>query len=270
MNNTSISLSTKLSDPDFELLSTIDKISHHLNLPYFILGAKARDIILENVFNIRSPRATLDTDLAISVNNWNDFFAVKERLCTGEGFSQHSSMAHRLLSTSLGMVDVIPFGPIEKNHSIEWPPGYDRTMNMLGFEEARAHALQVKISNQVFIPVASLACQVILKFFAWQDRRPVKKDAADIIFIMKNYLQAGNQQRLFDQHAELITDDFDYERAGAILLGRDIAEVAQATTISQLTNLLNDILRDELYLGFTHDAGESSLLSVLKDGLLSS
>jgi len=141
-------------------------------------------------------------------------------------------------------------------------------MNMLGFEEARANALHVKISNQVFIPVASLTCQVILKFFAWQDRRPVQKDAVDIIFIIKNYLQAGNQQRLFDQHAELITDDFDYEHAGAILLGRDIAEVAQAMTILQLTNLINDVLQDELYLGFTHKTEESSLLSALKEGLL--
>ena len=84
-------------------------------------------------------------------------------LCTKGDFSQHKSIAHRLISSKLGMIDVIPFGSIENNYSIEWPPGYDKAMNMLGFKETHAHALQVHISDEVFIsalratPAASMS-----------------------------------------------------------------------------------------------------------------
>jgi predicted nucleotidyltransferase len=57
---------------------------------------------------------------------------------------------------------------------------------------------------------------------------------------MKNYMDAGNQERLVDEHADLTDDDdFDYVLAGARLLGRDVAEMLRPATKTEILSLLN-------------------------------
>jgi len=74
--------------------------------------------------------------------------------------------------------------------------------------------------------VVSLSMLVILKLIAWSERHATApgKDAADLLLILKNYLDAGNQSRLYEEAAHLLDqNDFDYERAGAWLAGYDAA-----------------------------------------------
>jgi predicted nucleotidyltransferase len=42
---------------------------------------------------------------------------------------------------------------------------------------------------------------------------------------MRTYLDAGNQDRLWNEEEDLVGEDFDYVRAGSRLLGRDIAAI---------------------------------------------
>ncbi len=53
-------------------------------------------------------------------------------------------------------------------------------------------------------------------------------------------MDAGdNQKRLFSEHDDLLkADEFDYERAGARLLGRDIASLAAQETKQVLMDIL--------------------------------
>ena len=47
-----------------------------------------------------------------------------------------------------------------------------------------------------------------------------------LIFVLKNYLDAGQADRLYSEADHLFdTGDFDYERAGAWLAGHDAAEL---------------------------------------------
>ena len=76
----------------------------------------------------------------------------------------------------------------------------------------------------------------ILKVIAWSERHTTapRKDAADLLLILKSYLDAGNQQRLYDEAAHLLDqNDFDYERAGAWLAGQDAAAAIQGDGAKQ-------------------------------------
>jgi predicted nucleotidyltransferase len=66
----------------------------------------------------------------------------------------------------------------------------------------------------------------LLKLVCWVDRHYAvpRKDAQDLQLILDNYLRCGNQERVFGEFvAWMEEEDFDYERAGARMLGHDIA-----------------------------------------------
>jgi len=82
--------------------------------------------------------------------------------------------------------------------------------------------------------MVTLPSMVMLKMVAFyerlQDRK--RKDGADISFTLANYLLVGNRKRLEQGHEAIIMDevDGDIQRAGAVLLGRDIGRVANPVT----------------------------------------
>lgn len=53
----------KIDEKTVAILSEIDTIARKLNLPFFIVGATARDIILQHAHGIHPSRATLDVDI---------------------------------------------------------------------------------------------------------------------------------------------------------------------------------------------------------------
>lgn len=101
-------------------------------------------------------------------------------------------------------------------------------MSTVGFREAYANAIDVRLADDLVVKVASLAGLALLKIVAWSDRR-FERDAQDFGLIMRNYLDAGNRDRLYSEHgdcADLLNDEnFDYDKASARVLGRDIARI---------------------------------------------
>jgi len=51
-----------------------------MKIPFFIVGATARDILLEVHHGIGSKRATLDIDIAVLIENWEQFYHLKDEL----------------------------------------------------------------------------------------------------------------------------------------------------------------------------------------------
>ena len=98
-------------------------------------------------------------------------------------------------------------------------------MNVIGFREAHDVAIAVDLPEAMSVDVPTLYALMLLKLAAWADRRvipPLGKDAHDIRLLLKHYLEAGNQERLYTVAAHLLDRaDFDFEAAGAWLLGHD-------------------------------------------------
>lgn len=227
-----------------ELLSHVDGAARELGLSYFVGGACARDLLLVHVHGFEVPRPTRDVDIGVAVRSWKEFDKVKERLIgTGE-FSAVPGVAHRLLfrvtEKTRGIpLDILPFAGVEEPGAVlRWPPDRAVVMNVTGFYEALARAEQVKISNDLVVPVASLPGQALLKLAAWLDRRAAtSRDAVDLSMMFRLYGDAGNVNRLYDEKPELLeAADFDIELAGAILLGADVRAIATSSSYRRLSD----------------------------------
>lgn len=244
-------------NPAFEpVLSIIIDVTTQLNIPYFIAGATARDLLLFHVFGRDPGRKTHDIDTAILVSDWESFYAVKSALL-GLGLSE-TKLPHRLMHEVSGLpVDIIPFGAIaDSSDEIQWPPEHAITMSVIGFQEAFDHAVLVDIGQNVSVKVTSLAGLVLLKLMAWQERRlETNKDTTDFITILTEYPNV-EFDRLYDDFIPAEKLNYDIERQGAFLLGYDLNMLLSDTnahfkTLSQLVELqtsqselfINDLLK---------------------------
>jgi predicted nucleotidyltransferase len=178
-----------------ELYQTISTHADALNIPYLVIGATARDIILHHGFGANIERGTRDIDFAIQVEGWEQFTLLKSALSKSNFVSQHD-ISHRMVVTlSDGLkweIDIIPFGNIANNNQmIEWPPNQEVVMSVAGFQEALNNALVATISESptLKINVASPAGMFLLKLISWIERAPSirGKDVVDIYYILNHY-----------------------------------------------------------------------------------
>lgn len=209
-------------------------------IPFLIAGAQARDLLLKHGHAIETGRQTADVDFAFRVSTWDEFLAFRDALIAAD-FTAVRGRIHKLLYGKLE-VDILPFGQIESNeHTIAWPPDNDVVMSVVGFGEAFHSATDVMLPEAVPAKVASLPALMLLKIEAWRERRLREpgKDAHDIRLILGNYLQAGNDHRLYDEFSYLLEDaQFGYEAAGAYILGRDVKALLDENGLERLLDIV--------------------------------
>lgn len=242
MSKNLLNISGKISDPIVSIYALIAEVAKQNKVPFFIIGATARDIIFEHVYAIPVPRATRDIDLAVNVATWDDFTQLKNQLIATGSFSS-TKMVQRLDYQNIIPVDIVPFGGIETNGSIDWPPDHSIQMNVLGFGEAYKTTSIIRFRDNPIldIHVVTPAALVILKLIAWQDRKNQNsKDALDLAFILTEYLNTDHLERISKEHPDLFDDpDFDFDITGARLLGRDIAAIVSPITEQMINTLLD-------------------------------
>jgi predicted nucleotidyltransferase len=221
MTATLLNLSGKLP-PDIEaVLQEVAQLLAAEGIPFFVVGALSRDLMLEHAWNLPPQRATKDIDFGVRVADWAEFERLKSALLQTTLYTEHPHQQQRLLHTSGVIVDVVPFGEIESPPgSIVWPRDEAITMTTLGFQEAYAQAIRIVIGGDTEIAVCSPAGLVLLKLLAWEERRE-RKDAQDLGVVLHYYLEAGNEERLYEEHADLL--ELDYKLAGTKMLGRDLS-----------------------------------------------
>ena len=242
MKNILLDLSGTISETSVSILREIQEVSTRMNVPFFVVGATARDIILEHQFDIKPKRATIDIDIGVLIAGWDQFGTLKDELIRSARFSP-SKQKQRLIYNDNFPLDIMPFGAIEdENGSISWPPDHEIRMSIAGFQECFQHAVSVKLSSspELIVKMVSLAGLALLKLISWDDnpeRR--RKDAPDLLLIMRHYLDAGNLDRLFDEGSDIIeADSYDYDLASARFLGRDIANISSPATKAKLIEIL--------------------------------
>lgn len=275
-----LDISGKIDPVAIAIYELIISVAESQNIEFFIVGAAARDLVFHHGFDIAVRRKTNDIDLAVQVSDWSDYEALKNQLVETGQFTQ-DRITHRLQYKDQIPVDIVPFGAItETDGSISWPPDYAVRMNIIGFEDAYRDAMPVRLRAAPIldIQVASPASQAVLKLLSWKDRSPENtKDAIDLSFIIQNYLDVGNHERLHDEHSDLVDEDFDYVRTGTRLLGRDIAtvlgegarEVLAEILVEQTTRLDRFPLAEDMSRSPPAEDIEENieLLKYLKQGL---
>lgn len=108
MSKTLINLSGKIDSFFLEIFKEIIKVTQTLSIDFFVIGATARDIILESGYGIPTIRATRDIDFGVQVSNWEQFSRIKEGLIQTGNFNS-TRETQRLKYKNALFVDIIPF-----------------------------------------------------------------------------------------------------------------------------------------------------------------
>lgn len=233
--------------PYREIAAAAD-VADCLNIPFFIVGATARDFILEHYYDIKSPLMTQDIDLGVKVPDWEKFKALSEALLATGNFSKGREK-QRYVYKSI-YIDIIPFGPIAgEDRKIARPPEDDIIMGTLGFEEAYQHAITVRLSRdpELDVKLPTIPGLAIMKLISWNENYPERKrDAEDLLFIMRNYEHTGIENRLYEEEIPLLKEEaFDNRLAGVRLLGRDMAKISGPVTLNKIKEILSNETVDQ-------------------------
>jgi predicted nucleotidyltransferase len=225
--------------PYEDLFREINRVTSEHEVPFFVVGAFARDLILTMAHGVEVKRFTEDVDCGIRVEGWEQFQQLKTSLIETGHFKTDEHQQQRLKYRDQVKIDIVPFGAIEKDGLITWPDEHTE-MVTLGFDEAYRDTIRVRLVHDVEISVCTLPGLALLKLIAWNDRRfQYRKDAQDLGLIMLNYLDAGNEERLWEgDGTDLVTDGFDYKLASARLLGRDVGQLLTARSKEPVMTIL--------------------------------
>ncbi|BDP33622.1 MULTISPECIES: nucleotidyl transferase AbiEii/AbiGii toxin family protein [Vibrio] len=237
MTNT-YTLNHSLNEDFINALKEVVKVTNALEIPYFIAGATARDIVIHGIFGHAPGRATADIDTAIFVDTWGQFEDIKASLISS-GLTE-TDLVHRLREPKSGYpVDILPFGALEDaERRIQWPPKHEETMSVVGFKEAFESSLQVDIDGLTF-SVASLPGIALMKLIAWAERgNENSKDASDFLLLLNKY-QLIHQDRIWEDY---VPQEFDYdvELVTAFLLGFDVRDILKSESEEVLLSIKNE------------------------------
>lgn len=236
--------SEKLNNPYLvDLLGKLSASFLKMNRDFFVIGATARDIVVQQLLDMSSRRKTRDLDLAIAITNWQEYGAVKDAL-VADGFEKDPSKHQRFYYGDYE-IDVVPYGYVAKeDDNIYWPPEETIAMSVKGFDEVLCDAITVDIDGKFSIKIASLHGLFLLKFNAWLDRHLVtSKDAEDMSFILSNYLMANLGRETYMEVYDW--EDFDEYVAGAYWLAHDLADLLTADQLDYYANQIASELQKE-------------------------
>ena len=250
-------------EPHFvRLLGDLDEVLKVQGVPYLLSGAMAREILLHYGHGCASGRKTTDMDFGVTVRDWEAYEAVKAAIVACGRFRLDEKEAQRVIHSDAETgidtrVDLVPFGGIAgPDGSIAWPPEGAHVMHVLGYEQALASALRLRIDGPRGIPMASAAGQAILKLVAHGDRaaRTQGRDAADFYELLRHHANTLTDEQLYDVYPEAMAGyEFRPEPAGAWILGRQVAEIIDGRLSLWLATILAPGGRDRLLEGMLRE-----------------
>lgn len=256
MSRLDLRLSTDLPVP-LVVLAALDERSRSLQIPTLIIGAAARDLVVHGPTSVRSPRATLDVDVAIAVDRAG-FEAFTHGWPSVRG-SEHSFLVCGV------EVDVVPFGPIEARRSVVFDDAH--VLDVTGLSEAAATAVDVLLPGGLEVRAASLPAQAALKVLAWRDRQArTPKDARDLREILEVAAELPYVNDVWADDLALERAEYDIFLAAAFRVGRLAAEPFSVEDGLHVLHVLEDRERSLLLASHMGGTMGSGLVSHLAGG----
>lgn len=227
----------------------IEAACTELGIDFFVCGAFARDVIIEHIYNEKTGVGTKDIDVAVEVHIWEDYERFRQLLIEKHGF-QTSPFFHQLTSPEYISTDIIPFGGLEKNRAVSFPPKFNQVMNMMGFEEVKEATLEVSLDGDLALKFVSIEGLVLLKLIAWYDRQPEaisEKHVMDIRTIVNIYFDHKVEEFAFEYATLFDITPFVREFCSAYVIGSRLSTLSNMSPDlkTKLIEIFDEILRDE-------------------------
>jgi predicted nucleotidyltransferase len=238
--NTSLNISDKIEPEHKTALLIINGILSGIDVPFFIVGALARDFVMEFLHDVKAPRMTMDIDLAVRIESWDNYEKIQEAL-TASGFKK--SRERQRFEYGQTLVDIVPFGKItDEKTEISWPPEHEIIMSVAGFEDAYHCSTKIQVSTQpnLEIRVPTIPGMAIMKLLSWEDTFPARsKDALDLYFLLHHYKDTDIVERIFVENKKIFDEEgFDEIKTSIRLLGQDMAKICSSETLDKINKIL--------------------------------
>lgn len=251
----------KIPDQLKEVIRDIQEILGDQAYDFMLIGATARDLILDGQYHLGAGPKTLDVDFALYVPEWGVYQSVLDKLLKS-GLFTATKVTHKLIYKEICEIDIVPFGEIQNEEGeYDWPPDFMRSMNVAGFMEVREETITFKIDEEdLTFSVAPIHAIYFMKIYAWNDRKyKDDKDGRDQGFILANYIEF-KYEVLYDEHEDIVnSEDWDIITSCARILGRDIAKLLKNNpkAIQKTILIIENELEDEehSYLARSLSAG---------------
>ena len=197
-----------------------------LGIPFGVVGALVPELLLD----VPPPHKTNDVDVAVVVEELEDFDLLKGRLA-GYGFTR-ARWPHRLNHRDGGWVDILPFNEAIARDGLELEEGV--ILNMAGFSHVVPNAVRVPIEGGPTLPLAPLPLHVLLKLVAFSDRED-PKDLANVRHCLEHYLEDDIRRYGVDHDGEGVP----YEYTGAYVVGVEAQPFLDESVSETVTTVLD-------------------------------
>lgn len=271
------------------LLRDLDEQLRARDIPYLLTGGMAREILLHYGHGCAPGRATTDVDFGVTLPSWKAYEELKTALTDSGLFRPDPKEAQRVIhrnpeTASEMRVDLVPFGAIAgPNGDLAWPPDGSHIMRVLGYEQALATAIHLRLDAVCWVPLASASGIAAMKLVAWADRGEARlgRDAVDFLEILRQHVYILTEKELYDDYPGAMEKyDFRVEPAAAWILGKRVADLAddhlrevimEAIQPESRIRMINYFLRERGVHDSEQRASEASLLlEAFEQGIRSS
>jgi|SRR4030095_11532282 len=248
----------KFRNEDYkEFLDKLEETFSKFGIDFYLIGATSRDLWINGIDSIPLARATYDLDFAIYINDSNEYESIKDIL-SSKGF-ERTTHPYRMNYGGL-IIDLLPFGKIEVNRTVELLAHPPVTLSVLGFKEVYEHAFEASEGFKL----APLHGICVLKLASFSERPERIKDKEDFEYILENYFEI-NSIEILENYTELIAEYNDEKIAGAIVLGKKMKEILVDNTelkksvLEGLKNLLPKFEYDEIDEMYEYDKEDKQI-----------
>ena len=240
-----------------ELFSTLKRVFGKADVPFYLIGARARDVWF---LPEKSIRITKDIDWSVASEEDAVFQEIKLQLIKNEDFKETQN-PYTLLSPKDMIVDFLPFLEASGQRLGALKEVFERGIEGVIFDDGATYQ------------VATIPAIVLLKFIAWDDRPEYRlKDLQDIAVILDNYFHRFSDD-IYDNHSDLF-DNRELEEIAAYVIGRKIKSIIgdSADLKKRIIHILTDkqkAIAERLIL--KTEQGEADIVKVLQnllDGIL--
>ena len=233
-----------------ETLHALSDCYQQLHTELFVVGAAARDIGLLLFQESSAPRKTLDLDVAVLLQDWNQYEQLTQVLLTNHFEKQAAKQRFTYRGENdrnFYEVDIVPFGAIADNEMVAWPPEGSPVMSVRCFADVMQHADKVTVDDLFAFHIASLSGQFLIKLDAWNDRHlTTKKDATDMYYILQNVFTAYATSRpSLSTMIDIEATTFDVVVAGAEWVADDLRSILSTHHRAYYAQLLADEVAKE-------------------------
>ncbi|WP_026768045.1 nucleotidyl transferase AbiEii/AbiGii toxin family protein [Asinibacterium sp. OR53] len=255
-----------------EVFDALEEVFKHLNIDYYLIGAIARDIWYAR--GNKEFRKTKDVDFAAMVGSKAEYETVRQYLKDHKHFQETKANSFVMITLGGVQVDILPFGEIEIDDSIQLEGAGLTSIKVNGFKEVYDTGTQeVIMETGHTFQVATLPSIVLLKLIAFDDRPDQRlKDSRDIANIINHFFDLHSDLIYSDENLDLfMTDEATFneqslQEIAAIVIGREIRKIIRLN--NPLLERVNLILEKQIQLqgdsAFVRNMSQETNMNVIQ------